>query len=296
MAAEPPGEAPSSAGHVLALTAIAMLAFAANSLLCRLALGQGLIDAASFATVRVVAGAVMLALILLPRWRARGRCAPDWRAAVMLFLYMAGFSFAYATLSAGTGALILFSAVQLTMFGVALRGGEHFPMLSWLGLAIAVAGLLYLVSPGLTAPDPLGAALMTVAGIAWGVYSLQGRAAADPLESTANNFICAVPMVIAVSLFFINEFRVSAAGLALAVTSGAVTSGLGYVAWYAALRRLPRTRAATVQLSVPVIAAVGGVALLAEPITVRLLIASTATLGGVWIVLAQRSSAATQAA
>lgn len=296
MAAEPPGEAPSSAGHVLALTAIAMLAFAANSLLCRLALGQGLIDAASFATVRVVAGAVMLALILLPRWRARGRCAPDWRAAVMLFLYMAGFSFAYATLSAGTGALILFSAVQLTMFVVALRGGEHFPMLSWLGLAIAVAGLLYLVSPGLTAPDPLGAALMTVAGIAWGVYSLQGRAAADPLESTANNFVCAVPMVIAVSLFFINEFRVSAAGLALAVTSGAVTSGLGYVAWYAALRRLPRTRAATVQLSVPVIAAVGGVALLAEPITVRLLIASTATLGGVWIVLAQRSSAATQAA
>ena len=296
MAAEPPGEAPSSAWHVLALTAIAMLAFAANSLLCRLALGQGLIDAASFATVRVVAGAVMLALILLPRWRARGRCAPDWRAAVMLFLYMAGFSFAYATLSAGTGALILFSAVQLTMFVVALRGGEHFPMLSWLGLAIAVAGLLYLVSPGLTAPDPLGAALMTVAGIAWGVYSLQGRAAADPLESTANNFICAVPMVIAVSLFFINEFRVSAAGLALAVTSGAVTSGLGYVAWYAALRRLPRTRAATVQLSVPVIAAVGGVALLAEPITVRLLIASTATLGGVWIVLAQRSSAATQAA
>ena len=296
MAAEPPGEAPSSAGHVLALTAIAMLAFAANSLLCRLALGQGLIDAASFATVRVVAGAVMLALILLPRWRARGRCAPDWRAAVMLFLYMAGFSFAYATLSAGTGALILFSAVQLTMFVVALRGGEHFPMLSWLGLAIAVAGLLYLVSPGLTAPDPLGAALMTIAGIAWGVYSLQGRAAADPLESTANNFVCAVPMVIAVSLFFINEFRVSAAGLALAVTSGAVTSGLGYVAWYAALRRLPRTRAATVQLSVPVIAAVGGVALLAEPITVRLLIASTATLGGVWIVLAQRSSAATQAA
>jgi drug/metabolite transporter (DMT)-like permease len=137
---------------------------------------------------------------------------------------------------------------------------------------------------------------MSVAGVAWGVYSLQGRGAADPLESTANNFICAVPMVIAVSLLFMNQFRVSAAGLALAVTSGAVTSGLGYVAWYAALRGLPRTRAATVQLSVPVIAAVGGVALLAEPITVRLLIASAATLGGVWLVLAQRSSAATQAA
>ena len=209
MAAEPPGESRSSAGNVLALTAIAMLAFAANSLLCRLALGQDLIDAASFATVRVIAGAVTLGLIVLPRWRARGRSAADWRAAVMLFLYMAGFSFAYITLSAGTGALILFSAVQLTMFVVALRGGEHFPVLSWLGLAIAVAGLVYLVSPGLTAPDPLGAALMTLAGVAWGVYSLRGRGAADPLESTANNFICAVPMVIAVSLLFIREFRVS---------------------------------------------------------------------------------------
>ena len=216
----------------------------------------------------VVAGAVTLGLIVLLRWRARGRRAPDWRAAVMLFLYMAGFSFAYTTLSAGTGALILFSAVQLTMFVVALRGGEHFPVLSWLGLAIAVAGLVYLVSPGLTAPRSAGRRPDDRRRGRLGRLFAAGRGAADPLESTANNFICAVPMVIAVSLLFINQFRVSAVGLALAVTSGAVTSGWA-TAWYAALRGLPRTRAATVQLSVPVIA-VGGVALLAEPITVRL--------------------------
>lgn len=296
MAEAASGEARPSAGNVLALTAIAMLAFAANSLLCRLALGQELIDPASFATTRVIAGAVTLGLIVLPKWRNSGRSAPDWRAAAMLFVYMAGFSFAYVTLSAGTGALILFGAVQLTMFVAALRGGEHFALLSWLGLAIAVLGLVYLVSPGITAPDPLGAALMTVAGVAWGVYSLRGRGAADPLSSTANNFICAVPMVLAVSALFIGGFRVSARGLALAVASGALTSGLGYVVWYAALRGLSRTRAATVQLSVPVIAAIGGVLLLAEPITLRLLLASGATLGGVWLVLRQRGQAAPKTA
>ena len=296
MAVEPPGEARSATGNVLALTAIAMLAFAANSLLCRMALGQRMMDAASFATVRVVAGAVTLGLIVLPRWRNRGWGSPDWRSAAMLFVYVAGFSFAYLTLSAGTGALILFSAVQLTMFVVALRGGEHFPWISWVGLTLAVAGLVYLVSPGLAAPDPLGAVLMAVAGVAWGVYSLRGRGAPDPLESTASNFICAVPMVIVVSVLSIRELHVSATGLMLAVASGAVTSGLGYVVWYAALRRLPRTRAATVQLSVPVIAALGGVALLAEPVTLRLVLASVATLGGVWIVLRQRSHAVPGAA
>ena len=296
MAAETPGKTASTAGNVAVLTVVAMLAFAANSLLCRVALGRELIDAATFATVRIIAGAVTLGLIVLPRWRNRGRSAPDWWAAAMLFVYVAGFSFAYVTLGAGTGALILFSAVQLTMFVVALRGGEHFPLPSWLGLAIAVAGLVYLVSPGLTAPDPLGAVLMALAGIAWGVYSLRGRGAADPLSSTANNFICVVPMVILLILVFVGDIRVSPPGLALAVTSGAVTSGLGYVAWYAALRGLSGTRAATVQLSVPVIAAIGGVLLLAEPITLRLLVASAATLGGVWIVLIQRTRAAPQAA
>jgi drug/metabolite transporter (DMT)-like permease len=271
------------------LTLGAMLAFAANSLLCRLALGQELIDAASFATVRVISGAAVLFVIVLPRWRVRGRTSTDWRSAAMLFTYMVCFSFAYLSLSAGIGALILFGAVQLTMFIAALRGGEHFRLVSWAGLTLALLGLVYLVSPGLTAPDPMGAGLMAISGIAWGVYSLLGRNVRHPVEATANNFIYSVPFVIMVSLLFIGEFHISLTGLVLAAISGAITSGLGYVIWYAALRGLMAAHAATVQLSVPAIAAFGGVVFLSEQITLRLLIASLATLGGVWIVLAQRA-------
>ena len=267
-----------------------MLAFAANSLLCRLALGQQLIDAASFTAVRVIAGAVTLGLIMLPRWRIKGRANVDWRSTAMLFTYMAFFSFAYLSLSAGTGALILFGAVQLTMLIAALRGGEQFPLASRIGLALAVIGLVYLVSPGLTAPDPIGAILMAVAGVAWGFYSLLGRNVADPLEATANNFIYSVPLVILVGLLFMDRLHGSLIGLTLAAVSGAVTSGLGYVIWYAALRGLTATRAATVQLSVPAIAALGGVLLLSEPLTIRLVVATVATLGGIWIVLAHRSA------
>lgn len=270
------------------LTLVAMLAFAANSLLCRLALGQQLIDAASFTAVRVISGAVMLFLIVLPRWRAGQRAKADWRSVLMLFVYMAFFSFAYLSLSAGSGALILFGAVQLTMFVVALRAGEHFSFWSWTGLTLAILGLVYLVSPGLTAPDPGGALLMTIAGVAWGGYSLLGKGAADPLGATANNFIYSVPAVIIASLVFMNQFHSSPIGIALAIASGAIASGLGYVIWYAALRGLTATRAATVQLSVPVIAAYGGVVLLSESVTPRLLLASVATLGGVSIVLTQR--------
>jgi drug/metabolite transporter (DMT)-like permease len=276
------------------LTIAAMLAFTANSLLCRLALGQELIDAASFTTVRVVSGAVTLSLIMLPRWRTHGRSSVNWLSATMLFTYMAFFSFAYLSLSAGTGALILFGAVQLTMFIVALREGEHFALLSWAGFTLAILGLVYLVSPGVTAPDPLGAILMAVAGIAWGFYSLLGRGVADPLEATANNFIFSVPLVIIVSLLFIGDFNSSSSGLVLAVASGAIASALGYAIWYAALCGLTATRAATVQLSVPVIAAFGGVVLLSEQITLRLLLASVATLSGVAIVLAQRAAKAPQ--
>ncbi|MGH7309212.1 MAG: DMT family transporter [Candidatus Rokuibacteriota bacterium] len=265
-----------------------MLAFAANSLLCRMALGQELMDAASFATVRVISGAVTLSLIVLPRWRARGRSSTDWRSGAMLFTYMVCFSFAYLSLSAGTGALILFGAVQVTMFVKALRGGEPFPLLSWAGLMLAILGLVYLVSPGVTAPDPLGAVLMAMAGVAWGIYSLLGRGAVDPLEATANNFIVAVPLVLIVNLVFVGELSGSARGLALAAASGASASGLGYVAWYAALRGLTATRAATVQLSVPVIAAFGGIILLAEAPTLRLALASAATLGGIGLVLARQ--------
>jgi drug/metabolite transporter (DMT)-like permease len=185
--------------------------------------------------------------------------------------------------------LILFGAVQLTMFTVALRSGEPFSAVSWTGLALAIAGLVYLVSPGLSAPDPLGAALMTVAGIAWGAYSLVGRSAADPTEATAHNFLYAVPLVVVTSLVFIADFEVTAAGAGYAVASGAVASGIGYAIWYTALKGLSGTGAATVQLSVPVIAAIGGVLLLSEAVTLRLVVASAATLGGVALVLTQRN-------
>jgi drug/metabolite transporter (DMT)-like permease len=286
----PSGNSSSISAHTVFLTVVTMLAFAANSLLCRLALRQELIDAASFSTVRMISGAVVLGLIVLPRWRVRGRSSTDWRSAVTLFIYMTFFSFAYLTLSAGTGALILFGAVQLTMFIFALRSGEQFSLLSWAGLTVAILGLVYLVSPGVTAPDALGAVLMAVAGIAWGFYSLLGRGVADPLESTANNFIYSVPLVIVVSLFFIGDFNSSLSGFVLAAVSGAITSGLGYALWYAALRGLSATRAATVQLSVPAIAAFGGVMLLSEPITLRLLLASSLMLGGVAVVLTQRTA------
>lgn len=282
----------SLAARTALLTAVAMVAFAANSLLCRMALGGGLIDAASFAAIRVVAGAVTLALILFVQQKPRIGANADWRAAAMLFTYMVFFSFAYLSLTAGIGALILFGAVQLTMFTTALWNAERFGPISWAGLALAIAGLVYLVSPGLTAPDPLGAGFMAIAGVAWGVYSLLGRSAGDPLEATTHAFVYCVPPVLIVAAlhyFFYGAWMFSN-GAILAVASGAIASGCGYVVWYAALRGLTATNAAVVQLSVPVIAAFGGVLLLAEDVTLRLVLAAAGTLGGVTIVLMQRAA------
>lgn len=273
-----------------ALTIVAIIAFAANSLLCRLALGEGLIDPASFTSARVLSGGIVLMLIVLPRWRNSGRPSIDWRFSATLFVYMVFFSFAYRSLSAGTGALLLFGAVQLTMFVSALRAGESLSPPFWVGLALTISGLIYLLSPGITAPDPMGASLMLVAGIAWGSYSLLGRKVTDPLGATANSFLYAIPLALLTSLVFIDDFHISRNGLILAVASGAIASGLGYVIWYAALRGLTATHAATVQLSVPVVAAVGGIVFLSEQITLRLVFASVAILGGIMIVLSQRAS------
>ena len=273
----------------LIMTLLAMLAFAANSLLCRLALGHELIDAASFTTVRALSGALTLGLMALCRRKKPGQSGASFKSAAMLFVYMIFFSFAYHSLSAGTGALILFAAVQLTMFGVALRDGEPFPRLSRAGLVVAVSGFIYLVLPGLSAPVPLGAFFMALAGVAWGVYSLLGRKVVDPLSASARNFLYCTPLAAGASLMFIDRFQLTPSGLLLAAVSGSLASGLGYVIWYTALAGLRATSAATVQLSVPVIAAIGGVLLLAEPLTLRLILASVATLGGVALVLAQRA-------
>ncbi len=271
------------------LTLVAMIAFAANSLLCRKALGQHYIDAASFTSIRILAGAVTLVILMTLRGRAREFCVPDARGVLSLFCYMLFFSFAYQTLSAGTGALLLFGAVQLTMFTVAIRNGERFSLLSWIGLVSAFSGLIYLVMPGLTAPDPLGAILMVIAGISWGAYSLIGRGTANPLQTTSCNFAYSVPLAITASLVFLSQFEVSMPGIILAMASGALASGLGYAVWYAALQGLTASHAATVQLSVPVIASSGGVLFLSEPISLRLGIATLLTVGGIWLVLAQRT-------
>ena len=280
-----------AAMRTILLSTLAMLAFAANSILCRLALVDGHIDAASYTSIRVLAGAVTLAAIVAAQSGGRLSAHADWRSAVALYVYMVCFSFAYLTLSAGTGALVLFGAVQLTMFTRSLMAGERFPALAWAGLIIAIGGLVYLVLPGVSAPEPFGAALMAAAGIAWGAYSLLGRGITDATRATAWNFILAAPFVVVTSLVFAGNANASSYGIGLAILSGAIASGLGYVAWYAALKALAASDAATIQLSVPVIAALGGVLFLAEPLTLRIAIASAATLGGVAIVLRSRASA-----
>jgi drug/metabolite transporter (DMT)-like permease len=271
------------------LTSVAMLAFAANSLLCRLALQQDRIDPASFGAVRLAAGALVLACVVRMGRRPQGEDG-GWRSAALLFAYVALFSFAYVSLAAGTGALILFGAVQLSMLGVGLLRGERFAPAGWLGLALAMAGLGVLLLPGAAAPSPGGAVLMAGAGVAWGGYSLRGRGAADPLAATAAGFLRAAPLGILLALAFASRLHADARGVGLAVVSGALTSGLGYVVWYAALRRLTALRAAAVQLSVPLVAALGGVLLLGEAFTLRLGLAALAILGGIGLVLGSRAA------
>jgi drug/metabolite transporter (DMT)-like permease len=272
---------------VVALTTLAMVAFAGNSLLCRVALRETPVDAATFTTVRIVSGAVTLWLIAkVGRGSASGN--GTWASAFWLFAYAAGFSFAYLTLTAATGALLLFGAVQATMMGYALWRGERWKPVQVGGLCAAFAGLAGLLLPGASAPAPLGAALMIFAGISWGIYSLRGRGAGDATLVTAGNFARAVPFAIAVSLAMLGRVSIDWMGIGYAVASGAVASGIGYAIWYTALPHLKAGTAATVQLSVPVIAAVGGVLLLGEPITMRLVACSAAILGGIAVVTAAR--------
>lgn len=273
-----------SVARLATLTLFALLAFAGNSLLCRAALRHTPIDAASFTTIRMFSGAVTLwVLVQLTRRDATGR--GSWPSALALFAYAAAFSFAYVSLPAGTGALLLFGSVQTGMIGWGLYKGERFSSLQWAGLALAITGLVGLLLPGLSAP-PLGAAaLMIIAGLAWAVYSLRGKGAGDPLRVTAGNFVRTVPVALLMSLLFMGRAQVDTVGALYAVASGAITSGIGYAIWYTALPHLKATSAATLQLSVPVIAAVGGILWLGEAPTLRLLLASLAILGGIALVI-----------
>ncbi len=280
-----------SRGRVFLFTALAMIAFAGNSLLCRLALKHTSIDAASFTLIRIVSGAVCLWVIVRLR-KGSSVSSGSWMSALALFGYAALFSFAYLRLTAGTGALLLFGAVQATMISWALKKGEQLRLAQTAGLILALAGLIALVFPGLSAP-PLGAALLMLgAGIAWGVYSLRGKGGGDPLTATAGNFLRAVLMAVLLSVVMLRSANFDPAGLGYAIASGALASGIGYAIWYTALPALKGSGAATVQLSVPVLAAAGGIAFLGEPITLRYILASIAVLGGIALVLFERRAAA----
>jgi len=317
------------------LTLLAMIAFASNSLLCRAALKQTTVDAATFTFVRIFSGAAALWLIVKMRRRSvvertarpfvdgseirvkfpppqsypKGRGDPfslrekarirvlswkdagNWWSALALFIYAAAFSFAYVDLSAGTGALLLFGAVQATMILWGLHKGERLDLIQIVGFIVAVIGLIVLVSPGLSAPPLIGSILMLGAGMAWGIYSLRGKGEKNPASVTTGNFVRAVPFAAVVSIVFIRWLHIDLAGVTYAIISGAITSGLGYVIWYSALPGLKAASAATVQLSVPVLAATGGILLLGEPLTLRYLIASIAILGGIALVVLEKNRA-----
>ena len=273
--------------RVVILTLLAMVAFASNSLLCRLALRQTTIDAASFTLIRLLSGVIALWLIVITRKPGRPT-AGNWTSALALFAYAAAFSFAYISLSVGTGALLLFGMVQATMIFWGLWKGERLNARQWFGLAIALGGLVALVFPGLSAPPIGGALLMTGAGIAWGIYSLRGKGAGDPTSVTAGNFWRSVVFAAVLSMALLRWTNLDPAGIRYAIVSGAIASGVGYVIWYSALPGLKATTAATVQLSVPVLAAVGGILFLSESITLRLLLASLLILGGIGLVIIEK--------
>jgi len=271
---------------ILLITFCALIAFAANSVLCRFALGMGSIDAAGFTCIRLVSGAATLFLILILRTNVSFTATRGgWLAGLMLFLYAISFSYAYLDLDTGTGALILFGAVQITMICISIINGDKLLIVEWIGLAIAFLGLVYLVLPGVSAPSPAGFLLMAMAGIAWGIYTLIGRGSDKPLADTAFNFIRSIPLVIVVAFITFHDFHFTTNGVTLAFVSGAITSGLGYTVWYAALRDLSTTQAAVAQLAVPIIAALGGVIFMAESITLRLGLSAIMVLGGIFIVV-----------
>ncbi len=266
----------------LLCTTGALIAFAGNSILCRLALGGGWIDAAGFTGVRLVSGALVLLLILQLSARTK---IPATRgnllSAAALFCYAAAFSFAYLTIATGTGALILFGSVQITMITAAILSGERLKRAEGVGALLAFGGLVYLVFPGVTAPSPAGSLLMTAAGICWGIYSLRGRHRGNPLAETTVNFLLSLPFAALLGLFFLGRGHLSFQGTLLAGLSGGLASGVGYAVWYAAVREMTATTASIVQLAVPILAATGGVLFLNEEISIRLVIAALIILGGI---------------
>ena len=271
------------------LTSLALTAFAANSVLCRLALGAGAIDAASFTAIRLFSGIITIFLILV--LRREKKLIPrkgSWTSSLMLFLYAITFSYAYITLDTGTGALILFGAVQITMILISLFSGNRLHMSEWGGMVLSFGGFVYLVLPGVSTPSPLGFSLMMFSGIAWGIYTLRGRDSKNPLQDTAHNFMRTIPLIAIFIVITFSQSQYSLEGVIYASLSGGLASGLGYSIWYAALRGLSATQAAVIQLLVPVIAALGGILFVSEVITSRLAISASMILGGILLVVLGR--------
>ena len=273
--------------RLIPLTLLVLLAFAGNSILCRLALRATSIDPATFTSVRLLSGALVL-WVLVSTFRRNVRGKGNWGSALALLAYAAALSYAYIDLPTGLGALLLFAAVQVTMIGHALTHGERLQVVQWLGLGLAIAGLVGLLLPGLTAPPLIGSVLMLASGVAWGVYSLRGKGAGDPTRVTAGNFMRAVPIALLLSLLTLGQMQWDATGVLYAVISGGITSGLGYSLWYMVLPHLRSTTAASLQLSVPVIASLGGVLFVGEALTLRLVLAAIAILGGIALVIRGR--------
>lgn len=273
--------------RLIPLTLLVLLAFAGNSILCRLALRATSIDPATFTSVRLLSGALVL-WVLVSTFRRNVRGQGNWGSALALLAYAAALSYAYIDLPTGLGALLLFAAVQVTMIGHALTHGERLQVVQWLGFGLAIAGLVGLLLPGLTAPPLIGSTLMLASGVAWGVYSLRGKGAGDPTRVTAGNFMRAVPIALLLSLLTLGQMQWDATGVLYAVISGGITSGLGYSLWYMVLPHLRSTTAASLQLSVPVIASLGGVLFVGEALTLRLVLAAIAILGGIALVIRGR--------
>lgn len=268
------------------LTSLALIAFAANSVLCRLALGNEAIDASSFTVIRLLSGTIVLLIIISTTRNTTGTSSKgSWAAGFMLFLYATTFSYAYISLDTGTGALILFGSVQITMILLSLISGTRLHITEWAGVVIAFTGFIYLILPEITTPSIVGFMLMTVAGIAWGIYTLKGRSSKSPLMDTAYNFLRTTPFVVLLAISTINNVNYSSEGIVLALLSGGITSGIGYTIWYIALGGLSSTQAAVLQLSVPVIAALGGIIFVSEAVTFRLTISAAMVLGGILIVV-----------
>ena len=286
---------PAATLSLFGLTALALTAFAANSVLTRMALAEPIIDASSFTLIRLLSGSIVLMLILA--FRLRKQPAPtkgSWLSSLMLFVYALGFSFAYLMLETGTGALILFGMVQITMVVASLIKGQRLARLEWLGIGTAFAGFVYLVWPEVSTPSISGVVLMSIAGIAWGVYTLRGRTSQAPLADTAYNFTRTLPFLLLLGLFSIGQFELSTQGIVLAVLSGAIASGLGYTLWYSVLTHLGATQVGVLQLLVPVIAALGGILFVSEPLTLRFIVASLLILGGIYLVIQARTKTASQ--